>query len=203
MDISNLGLDEDTLTGIRALSYDRATKVGIEFSSNWWYPPLQKNIGGISSSDLPISNVVCPYWYDDDNTPAVLMVSYSGAQDATRMGSLVPDYSSGIEPKVTDPIVTVYLQNLAKLWSASGVAGAPTFEQLQGMYVTHHAFSWPHDPWTGGAFALFGPGQFKNLYTPFFQPKYEGKFNICGEATSRAPRVDSGALDSAYTAVLT
>ena len=128
------------------------------------------------------------------------MVSYSWAQDATRMGSLVPDYTTA-QPKKSDQIVSVCLQNLAKLWAST--PNAPSYQDLLDMYVTHHAWAWSHDPWTGGAFALFGPGQFKNLYPAFFQPYCNGKFNICGEATSAHHAWISGALDSAYTTVMT
>ena len=63
MDLSKLGLQRQQLTGIRALSYDRATKVAIKFKNPWWIPWLKQldpkyKYGGVSSSDLSISNVV-------------------------------------------------------------------------------------------------------------------------------------------------
>lgn len=191
MDLQGLGLPDKILTGIRSLSYDRATKVAIRFSKPWWKPLY----GGISSSDLPISNVVYPSWDDGADKPAVLMVSYSWAQDATRMASLVPDYTL-VKPSVEDPIVTLCLQNLVKLWF--GRPNAPTFLDLYGMYMTHHAWAWEHDPWTGGAFALFGPGQFKNVYPNFQELLCGNKLAMCGEALSAHHAWISGALDSAY-----
>jgi monoamine oxidase len=91
MDLSGLNLPNVVLDAIRSLSYDRATKVAIKFKQAWW-KTLYNISGGISKSDLPISNVVYPSW-DVGDGPAVLMVSYSWAQDATRMGSMVADYS--------------------------------------------------------------------------------------------------------------
>ncbi|KAK3942457.1 hypothetical protein QBC46DRAFT_283661 [Diplogelasinospora grovesii] len=201
MDIEGLQLPDEILTGIRALSYDRATKVAIKFATPWWdglYPP----VGGVSSSDLPISNVVYPSWDDGPDKPAVLMVSYSWAQDATRMGAMVPDnYSDPSSPPTRDdPIVALCLQNLVKLFAGS--TPAITLEYLYDCYRGHHAFAWSQDPYTGGAFALFGPGQFKGVY-PHFQELYcNNKFAMCGEALSAHHAWISGAVDSAYAMVL-
>lgn len=195
MDLEGLHLPNQILTGIRSLSYDRATKVAIRFSRPWWNSDPKKIYGGVSASDLPISNVVYPSWNDGPDKPAVLMVSYSWAQDATRMASYVPNYSR-ITPRKEDPIVTLCLQNLAKLWSNS-----PSFDELEKMYMSHHAYAWEHDPWTGGAFALFGPGQFKNVYPEFQGLFCKDKLALCGEALSAHHAWISGALDSAYVKV--
>ncbi|KAF4465351.1 L-amino acid oxidase [Fusarium albosuccineum] len=208
MDIEGLDLNKKILTGIRGLSYDRSCKVAIKFKTPWWnrmYPKpevgIEKTYGGVSSTDLPISNVVYPSWCDGEETSTVLMVSYSWAQDATRMGSLIPKYSKQNPPHVDEPLVTLCLQNLAKLWSEQG-PDPPTFEFLREQYITHHAWAWSHDPYTGGAFALFGPGQFKNVYPEFQHLFCEGKFAMCGEALSTHHAWISGALDSAYATVM-
>ncbi|KAL9616384.1 MAG: hypothetical protein Q9160_008738 [Pyrenula sp. 1 TL-2023] len=200
MDLQGLDLPKNILTSIRSLGYDRATKVAVKFSKPWWHRSSNPNdiYGGISSSDLPIRNVVYPSWNDGPDNPAVLMVSYSWALDATRMASLTPNYTV-VKPSKDDPIVTRCLRDLVKLWS--GEPNPPTFEDLSSMYETHHAWAWEHDPWTGGAFALFGPGQFKNVY-PEFYPLFCGdKFAICGEALSAHHAWITGAMDSAYVKV--
>jgi monoamine oxidase len=207
IDIQGLSLGDDLLTGIRALSYDRATKVAIKFTDPWWTNRIPE--GGISSSDLPISNVVYPSWNDGASNHAVLMISYSWAQDATRMGSLVQQSEASEtqwQPNAEDPIVTLCLQNLVKLWAGRYPEDNITFEYLKGKYVNHHAWAWSHDPSTAGAFALFGPGQFKYLY-PLVQtpqctsPNNQAGLYICGEATSAHHAWISGALDSAYLSV--
>lgn len=106
MNLEGLNLPAEILTGIRTLSYDRATKVVIKFKTPWWFKNVDKSIiyGRISTNDLPISNVVYPSWNDGPDSPAVLMVSYSWAQDVTRMGSLVQDYTV-VKPTVDDPIL--------------------------------------------------------------------------------------------------
>jgi len=157
------------------------------------------NVGGVSGTDLPIGNVVYPSWNDGDTASGnnsqnyILMASYSWAQDATRMASLVKDYPSASTDR-DDPIVTLCLQNLAKLFG-----GPVTYEYLRSKYVAHHAWSWSHDPWTAGAFALFGPGQFENIYKASFTDWLcNGKLLICGEALSVHHAWISGAIDSAY-----
>ncbi|KIW69865.1 hypothetical protein PV04_02187 [Phialophora macrospora] len=135
MDLHGLGLPDKILTGIRSLSYDRATKVVIRFTKPWW-----------CATDLPISNVVYPSWNDGPDHPAALMVSYSWAQDATRMASLVPDYTV-VTPKKDDPIVTFCLQNLAMLWK-DRIRAADLFKDLSDMYMTHHAWALGERPRT-------------------------------------------------------
>ena len=206
MDIAGLvpgfglpGTQKKILTGIRALSYDRACKVAIKFKTRWWKNMYKTStthdvIGGVSGTDLSISNVVYPSW-DDGDKAAVLMVSYSWAQDATRMGALIPDYSKQ-KPSIDDTVVKQSFQDLVRLWSKSDPN--ITVDFLTDQYVTHHAYAWSHDPYTGGAFALFGPGQFKYMYPEFQHILCGGKFAICGEALSPHHAWISGALDSGY-----
>ena len=53
----------------------------------------------------------------------------------------------------------------------------------------------------GGAFALFAPGQFKNLYPTLLTPEFNGCLNLAGECCSVHHGWIVGALDSAYNAV--
>ncbi|MCJ1407670.1 hypothetical protein MMC19_001741 [Ptychographa xylographoides] len=196
MDISGLNLGADLLTGIRALSYDRACKVAVMFTDPWWQSLVPQ--GGSSTSDLPIRSVVYPSWNDGSELPAVLIASYSWAQDATRMGSLISNETQqSTDPN--DPVLVLTLQNLAKLWSST--PNAPTYEQLQQKYLGHHAYAWSHDPNTAGAFALFGPGQFKYMYPQFRSGACKNKFFMAGECTSAHHAWIVGALDSATLAV--
>lgn len=208
MDLSKLGLDQSVLQGIRTLNYDHASKVAIKFSRNWWRDlvalpntPQDKRFGGVSQSDLIISNVVYPSWDDGVDAHTVLIVSYAWAQDATRISSLIPPYKPDgpVTPSKSDPLVNIVLEKLANLFAAT--PKAPTYDKLKDMYLEHHAFAWPHDSNTAGAFALFGPGQFRNVY-PYFQTgQCKNKFWICGEAVSAHHAWISGSLDSAYTAL--
>jgi monoamine oxidase len=157
--------------------------------------------GGVSSSDLPISNVVYPSWEDGDGDQHyILMASYSWAQDATRMSSLVKDYPCDEVKCIDDPLVALCLQNLAKLFNDPSV----TYETLSKKYISHHAWSWSRDPWTAGAFALFGPGQFEKIYRQNFTSPVvkDDRLLIAGEALSVHHAWISGALDSVYYKIL-
>ena len=198
MDISSLGLTEEMYAAVRTLAYDRSCKVAIVFNNPWWtkYPATAH--GGTSSTDLPIRTVVYPNWNDGDTNPAVLIASYTWAQDASRMGAFINN--SGPEHNPSDPMIQLVLSNIAKLWSS--VPDGPTLPELQSWYVEHHAFAWSHDPAAaGGAFALFGPGQFSQAYPQFQQGACDNKFFVCGEAISAHHAWIAGAIDSVGTAL--
>ena len=200
MDISGLGLSEELYTGIRTLSYDRSCKVAIAFDHPWWdiYPATAN--GGTSSTDLPIRTVVYPNWNDGEESPAVLIASYTWAQDASRMGALINNSSTPIK-NPSDPLIQLVLSNLAKLWSS--VQDGPSLQDLRNWYLEHHSWAWSHDPEAaGGAFALFGPGQFSQVYPHFQQGACDNNFFMCGEAVSAHHAWISGAIDSAGSAML-
>jgi len=197
MDLSRLYLPDEILTGIRTLSYDRATKVAIKFSRPWWRDYLTSE-GGVSSTDLPISKVVYPSWSEDKGNACVLLASYSWAQDATRMGALFNNSKPGDRPKSEEEIVTLCLENLAQIWSrVPNYHGPRTVEELRTLYVDHFAYAWSHDPYQGGAYALFGPGQFRSVYPRFLRLRCKKKFVMVGEALSHEHAWISGAINSA------
>lgn len=201
MDISGLSLTEDFYHAIRTLAYDRSCKVAIAFNNPWWdkYPATAN--GGTSSTDLPIRTVVYPNWNDGANNPAVLIASYTWAQDASRMGAYISNSSTPTK-NLSDPLIQLVLSNIAKLWS--NVPEGPSLQDLQNWYVEHHAWAWSHDLETpGGAFALFGPGQFSQVYPLFQSGQCDNNFWVCGEATSAHHAWISGAIDSAGTTLLT
>ncbi|KXJ89486.1 hypothetical protein Micbo1qcDRAFT_235280 [Microdochium bolleyi] len=201
MDISELGLPIKILTGIRSLHYDNSAKVTIKFRKAWWMDWL-KVPGGVSATDLPISNIVYPSFDIAEGEPAVLLASYSWSQDAIRMAALFHNTKPGDGHNVDDEVVTQVLKNIEQVWSKSGMENPPSYEFLRDMYVDHFAWSWDQDKYTGGAFALFGPGQFQDFYADFQDPHCQGKFLMCGEAISVEHAWISGALKSAYCAVL-
>ncbi|KAK0727692.1 hypothetical protein B0T26DRAFT_799630 [Lasiosphaeria miniovina] len=170
MDIEGLELPDNVLTAIRALSYDRATKV------------------------------VYPSWDDGPDAPAVLKVSYSWAQDVTRMGALMPPYGPNqAQPHMDEPVVSTCLAGLVKLFAGREETRHVTPEFLRSQYVTHHAYAWSHDPLTGGAFALFGPGQFKNVYPQFMHLFAGGKFALSGGRGQHPAELDEKLL---YRAIM-
>ena len=196
MDINGLNLDPETTCAIRSLSYDRATKVAIKFKSAWWQDFIPN--GGVSNTDMCISNVIYPSWDDGTDSAYTIIVSYSWAQDATRMAALIPtNDQESTDP--AEPIMQLCFRQLSTLWQNTPYPQSA--ETLQNLYLAHHSFGWSNDPYTAGAFALFGPGQFANLYPRFLTPFCENKLMICGEAVSGHHAWLSGAFDSSYNAI--
>jgi len=195
MDLRSLELHPSQKDAIRSLHYDHSVKVALKFTYPWWIVDCGIK-GGVASTDLPLRTCVYPsYNIDDDPTkPAVLLASYTWAQDATRVASLVNRAS----PADEEELVELILQDLARLHAKSGI----TYQKLRDAYTgEHHAYSWSHDPNTAGAFALFAPGQYSNFYPYLSRPAADSKFHIVGEAASAHHAWIVGALDSAHAAV--
>ncbi|KAI0894616.1 FAD/NAD(P)-binding domain-containing protein [Annulohypoxylon nitens] len=195
MDLRTLNLHPSHKDAIRSLHYDDSVKVALQFKYPWWIVDCGITSGGVASTDLPLRTCVYPsYNIDDDkDKPAVLLASYTWSQDANRMGSLVDQH----QPPNEDELVELILQNLARLHGRF-----MKYEQIKELFTgVYHAYSWSHDPTTAGAFALFGPGQFSNLYPYLIRPAADSKFHIVGEAASAHHAWIVGSLESAYTAV--
>lgn len=197
MDLSDAELHPAQKDAIRALHYDASCKVGIKFRTPWWITKCGINKGGVASSDLPIRTCVYPSYNVDDNPtePAVLLASYTWAQDAQRIGTLIQPES----PKGEEQLLELVLRDLVRLHSNTpGI----TYEFLKKQYITHHAWDWYRDQHTAGAFALFGPGQFSHLYPYLTRPAADGKLQFVGEASSAHHAWIVGALESAQRAVM-
>ncbi|KAI0012973.1 hypothetical protein F4779DRAFT_566432 [Xylariaceae sp. FL0662B] len=196
MDLRELELHPSQMDAIRSLHYDDSVKVALKFKYPWWIVDCGITQGGVASTDLPLRICVYPSYNLDDGAdkPAVLLASYTWAQDANRMGSLVNGQQS---PADEDELVELILRNLARLHGEH-----MTYEGIRDAYTgIHHAYSWSQDPTTAGAFALFAPGQFSNIYPYLTRPAADSKFHIVGEAASAHHAWIVGALDSAYAAV--
>ena len=68
--------------------------------------------------------------------------------------------------------------------------------------IAHHAYAWSHDKHMGGAFAVFGPDQFKHMYPAVQDPAANGHLYIAGECVSAHHAWIVGALESARLAFL-
>ena len=172
IDITQLELMPSQKDAIRALHYDDSAKVAIRFKRPWWITDCYITKGGTANTDLPLRTCVYPSYnlHDPPNKPAVLLCCYVWAQDANRIGSLVRDDKSN--PTAETELLELMFRDLALLH-----APHITYEQIKDQYDTHHAFSWSHDPYTSGAFALFGPGQFANFFPYLSMPTADSKFH--------------------------
>ncbi|QRV80194.1 Flavin containing amine oxidoreductase [Ceratobasidium sp. AG-Ba] len=197
IDTSDLQLPWQLQTAIRELHYDGSTKVAIRFSSRWWEGLASRQIGGISSTDRPTRTVVYPS-YGIGTTSATMIVSYTWAQDAFRVGSMVQGKTSAAEQLLINNI----LKDLTDMHNIKDQTGRPDYMYLHNLMQDYHAWNWYGNEFSMGAFALFGPGQFKNLYPLVTTPYCNGRLHFAGEATSVHHGWLVGALNSAYRSLL-
>ncbi|XHG06501.1 hypothetical protein AWENTII_009693 [Aspergillus wentii] len=199
MDLTGLELDHVQKDAIRCLHYDHSVKVAIKFKTPWWRTKCGITEGGIASTDLPLRTCVYPSYNikDDPTSSAVLLVSYTWAQDASRIAALVRN-EDGVQKKVDSELMQLILYNLLQLHRNDKIT---SIDDLRAEYDSHHAFSWADDPSATGAFALFGPGQFKQYYSHLTRPAADCKFHMAGEASSTHHAWIVGSLESAYRSV--
>ncbi|KAH8096667.1 hypothetical protein BXZ70DRAFT_895787 [Cristinia sonorae] len=170
VDTSWCNLSWDFQTAARCLNYDPSTKVGIKFKERWWetLDPPQK--GDVSNTDRPTRVVVYPS-YGIDGTDATILVSYTWAQDALRVGSF-----AGNEEK-EKIMLKVILKDLADMRGMDE-------DDLSELLVSYDIWPWYSYENAVGAFAYFGPGQFSTIFTNSTKPAVMGRLHFAGEATS-------------------
>ena len=200
MDLTEAGLLYGTKQAIRSLSYGASCKVGMKFKTAWWMKePHNINLGGIAKTDLPLRVCVYPSYnvLDDKDKSAVLLCSYTWAQDAQRIGSLIsPD-----SPDNEEDLKEVLFHNLALLHSIKDNKDSynEVLDKIKEQYITHHAYDWYNDNNQSGAFAYFGPGQFSSMWPEI--TKQNGWLFFIGEAASAHHAWIVGALESSVRAV--
>ena len=204
MQLEGLNLNWGTKSAIRSLGYGASCKVGVLFKDLWWIKYLGISRGGQAKTDLPIRCCVYPSYNIHDYDPerkvdksGVLLVSYTWSQEAERIGALINRDS----PEGENELKEVIIHDLARLHAKT--KDEDDYQRLHKIisdaWLKHHAYNWYADPRTVGAFAYFGPGQFKNMYP--FVTDCDGKHIIIGEAASKHHAWVVGALESAVHGV--
>ena len=207
MDLRGLNLNWGTKQAIRSLGYGASCKVGIKFKYRWWVEEKSLSItkGGVGKTDLPIRNCVYPSYNltktdastDHQKKPGVLLCSYSWSQEAQRIGTLI---KKGADPESETELKALLIDNLARLHSKDPKEYNGLRKMIEEAYITHFAYDWYTDPGTTGAFAYFGPGQFRAMY-PWIASYNDGNHVIIGEAASTHHAWVVGALESATRGV--
>jgi hypothetical protein len=136
-----------------------------------------------------------PDWRPDE--PAVLLCSFTWAQDALRLGALIRDKS----PDGEDELRRLMLHDLAVLHARDEMPYEVLIKKLEDEYMTHHAWDWYRDPHAAGAFAFFGPGQFSNMWQEIIKPNAFCQLYLVSEAASAHHSWVVGALESVVRAV--
>src|SRR5581483_7567949 len=155
---------------IRQVHYDASTKVLLQCRRRFWEED-EGIYGGGTVTDLAIRNLYYPD-HGRETGRGVLLASYTWAEDAQRWGSLAPE----------DRIIQA-IEDVARI-----------HPQILTEFEVGASKIWSNDEFAGGAFALFDPGQFTNLYNALTLP--EGRIYFAGEHASVYHRWIQGAMES-------
>ncbi len=133
--------------------------------------------GGGTVTDLAIRNL---YYtdYGRETGRGILLVSYTWSEDAQRWGSLLPHER-----------IEQALENVAVI-----------HPQIREEFETGASHMWHDDPFAGGAFALFDPGQQTLLHEEIVKP--EGRIHFAGEHASLYHAWIQGAFESGLRAAI-
>jgi monoamine oxidase len=159
---------------IRQLHYDASAKVFLQCRRRFWEEDDGISGGG-TTTDLAIRNLYYPD-HGRETGRGVLLASYTWSEDAQRWGSLTEterieqaiENVAAIHPQIVDEVEV----GVSKMWH--------------------------DDPFAGGAFALFDPGQQTLLHEAIVAP--EGRIHFAGEHTSLTHAWIQGALESGLRA---
>lgn len=156
---------------IRELNYIAATKIGMEFKSRFWERVGQ--YGGKSITDLPIRFTYYPSYDLQTTGAAIVLVSYTWADEALTWDSLS-----------NKDRIQYALKNLAEIYG----------DQVYSEFVSGASFSWSKNPYSCGAFTAFEPGQELELHPYIAIP--EGRVHFAGEHTTLTHGWMQGAIES-------
>jgi len=162
---------------IRELNYMAATKIGIEFKSRFW--ERHEQYGGKSITDLPIRFTYYPSQGIGSNGPAVVLASYTWADEALTWDGLS-----------NEDRVQYALRNLAEIYG----------DQVYSEFVVGTSFSWVDNPYSTGALATFETGQEHELFPHIATP--EGRVHFAGEHTTLTHGWMQGAIESGIRVAL-
>jgi monoamine oxidase len=159
---------------IRQLHYDASAKIFFQTRTRFWETD-DGIYGGGTVTDLPIRNL---YYtdYGKETGRGILLASYTWSEDAQRWGSLSP----------RERIVQA-LENVAVI-----------HPQITAEFEAGASHMWHDDPYAGGAFALFDPGQQTLLHEEIIRP--EGRIHFAGEHASLYHAWIQGAFESGLRA---
>jgi monoamine oxidase len=123
IDLDELYLFNGQRSAIRQLTYTPSIEIGLQFKSAWW--EKLDIVGGQSSTDRPIRDVVYPSYGPDDSHPNnqksnYMIAAYNGMQDSQRLGGLMKGRDTTEEKVLLDLVMrdlaAVHMKNVNKLW---------------------------------------------------------------------------------------
>ncbi|KAG9122927.1 hypothetical protein FRC07_000492 [Ceratobasidium sp. 392] len=181
----NCQLDFAQRQALRELQLAPSSKIGMKFKTAWWKDSkVGITEGGQSTTDRVARTIVYPSQGNFEST--VLIVSYCWTQDSLALGALMQEKGS----QAYERLKQIMLLDLAKVHGL-------TFEKLEKEFDGMYPFDWSHNPFSIGAFGLFGPGQFSKVYSSFARPAARTQMHFIGETFSTIHGWVAGALESA------
>ncbi len=157
---------------IRQIHYDNASKIFLQFRRRFWEE--EGIFFGTTVTDLPVRNVVYPE-HDHPTHRGLLLASYTWSQDAHRWAALT-------EPER----LAQALDNITRIHP-------PAAEHFEAGF----SHIWQADPFAGGAYTVFLPGQQRRLHHDICMP--QGRMHFAGEHTAMHRWVE-GAVESGLRA---
>ena len=163
-------------SAIHAVPYRPSVKIGLEFKRRFW--EQDENIyGGITSTDLPISQISYPSHGYGSSGPAALLGAYSGGATSYELTALPP------EERIRRAVE----------W------GAQIHPQYREEFLNGIAVGWHRVPWTQGCFGIWTEETRAEHYRNLCE--IDGRFMIAGEHASYIGGWQEGAITSALDVI--
>ena len=163
-------------TAIRSVPYAASVKVGLEFKRRFWEQD-DAIYGGVSYTNLPITNISYPSTKFCDKGKGVLLGGYVWGPNAFEFTSLPP------EERVKKAV-------------QYGKQIHPQYEQE---FDNGIAVGWHRVPWTQGCYGVWTEEKREEHYENLCQ--VDGRLVLAGEHASNLPAWQEGAIASARDAI--
>jgi monoamine oxidase len=161
---------------IAAVPYAAAIKVGLQFKRRFWEQDEQI-YGGITYTDLPITNIAYPSTGYFSSGKGVLLGAYIWGMNATEFTAMSP----------------------AERVKAAVAYGSQIHPQYAREFDNGVAMAWHRSPFTLGCFGLWSDGLREKHYNNLCQ--IDGRIVLAGEHASYIPAWQEGAVTSSLNAI--
>ena len=171
-----LNVSPQMTAAIKAVPYRPSVKVGIEFRRRFWEQD-EEIYGGITSTNLPISQISYPSHGYGTRGPAVLLAAYSGGAYSYELTALPP------------------AQRIQKAldW------GAQIHPQYREEFMNGVSVGWHRVPWSLGCFGIWSEESRATHYRNLCE--FDGRVVLAGEHASYIGGWQEGAVTSALDAI--
>jgi monoamine oxidase len=161
---------------IHAVPYEAGFKVGLEFKRRFWEQDEQI-FGGISYTDLPITQISYPSTRYGMQGPSTLLGGYTFGAYAYEYTSLPP----------------------AERVARAVEFGSKIHPQYKDEFLNGVAVGWHRVPWTQGCFGAWTDELRKEHYNNLCQ--IDGRILLAGEHASYIPAWQEGGITSSLDAI--